>query len=582
MLKIQLMKKIVLVLLFSVTTAFAQKELWGYKVVHNQVNPEVPGENDGQIIKTSLEGLNQDPEIVYTFDVSGMNGKFPRGKLFQASNGKLYGVTGYYGGTDNLPPQVPLGVLFEYDPVVNIYRVVSTAITNPPAGVIEPIPGILYGLTDAGNSIFKYTIATETFNIVATIPRYFENNGYRYPKFLGELMKASDGNLYGVTAQAPSNLNTTWPGGIYRLNLTTNQITKVYVFGLNDEELVTYPIQGSKLVEGMPGKLFGTAYGGTHHGPMGVAFYGSGTLYEYTIATNSISRKFDFDYTTNGSNPGPVIAGGNNKIYGTMVGTYMPEYINYQGSIFEYDMITSNLSFLHHFSFIADDFVQTPRGNMLKASDGNLYGANVLGCFQYNLLNNTVHKKINSNTINDISEVIEICRKPSYQFFDNDTFDACTGSTFTYDVQNTNAVTYQWMKGNVNLTEQTTRILNLTDISPSDAGNYTCLMTNECGTTITMPLHLTVNCLGTDTFADLKKSIKLFPNPTKDILNIKLPENIYVTIKNIKIANSLGQLVLEQKVQNDPAIDVSQLETGIYLITLTTNYGHWNGKFVKK
>jgi len=97
-----------------------------------------------------------------------------------------------------------------------------------------------------------------------------------------------------------------------------------------------------------------------------------------------------------------------------------------------------------------------------------------------------------------------------------------------------------------------------------------------------MALHLTVNCLGTNTLADLDQSIKLYPNPTKDILNIKLPENIGVAISSIEIANSLGQVVKEQKTQNIHTIDVSQLQTGMYFICLTTHYGNWKGKFVKE
>ena len=125
-------------------------------------------------------------------------------------------------------------------------------------------------------------------------------------------------------------------------------------------------------------------------------------------------------------------------------------------------------------------------------------------------------------------------------------------------------------------------VLSLTNVTATDAGDYSCIMNNECGMTTTMPLHLTVNCLGTNTIAKLDKSIQLYPNPTKDILNIRLPENIEVMISSIKIANSLGQVVREQKVRNIHAIDVSQLQTGMYFICLTTNYGNWNGKFVKQ
>jgi hypothetical protein len=40
--------------------------------------------------------------------------------------------------------------------------------------------------------------------------------------------------------------------------------------------------------------------------------------------------------------------------------------------------------------------------------------------------------------------------------------------------------------------------------------------------------------------------------------------------------------VLKQKAQNSTTVDTSNLQPGIYFISLTTNYGVWNGKFVKE
>jgi len=56
--------------------------------------------------------------------------------------------------------------------------------------------------------------------------------------------------------------------------------------------------------------------------------------------------------------------------------------------------------------------------------------------------------------------ITAICRKPSYHLFDADTFDACVGATFNYDVQNTNATAYQWKKNDQDVVGQTTGVLN--------------------------------------------------------------------------------------------------------------------------
>ena len=96
-----------------------------------------------------------------------------------------------------------------------------------------------------------------------------------------------------------------------------------------------------------------------------------------------------------------------------------------------------------------------------------------------------------------------------------------------------------------------------------------------------MPLQLTVNCLGTDDFVTLDKSITLFPNPTNNILNIKIYENRNVEISKIEITNLLGQIVFSEEKSNTK-IDVSKFQSGIYLLKLTTNKGSWSGKFIKE
>jgi hypothetical protein len=487
------MKKIItLFLLFLVfSNAFSQKEIWTYKVSYNYVNPDVPNGlgNDGMIVKAPLAGTNQQPQIVHTFDTSGILGKFPLGRLFQASNGKLYGITSSYYNQSAV--QI-FGVLFEYDPITSEYRVVANTLVNPKAGLIEPIQGMLYGITNNGSSVFKYTISTETFSIAATIPSFSYNSSNCYPSFTGELMKASDGFVYGITSQAPSIQNVPMPGGIYRLNLANNQLTKLYVFGHTDPNVdVIFPIIGSKLVEALPGKLYGTAAGGTHTGPDGVAPSGSGTLYEYTIATNIMVKKFDFDYNTIGANPTPLVSGGGNKIYGALSGHANNAYPNSLGSIYEYDAANSILTVLHAFDQ-NDEFQAYPRGIMVRGTDGNLYTSSLGDLFRYNPATNSVNSKIAAAN-HDTYEPIEICRKPGYEPFGVNAFTVCSGSPFTFDLHNTNATSYTWKKGTVPLPSQTAGALYFPVIATSDSGIYTCEMTNECGTTISPAITITVN-----------------------------------------------------------------------------------------
>lgn len=559
-------------LLFIILPAYSQKELWGYLKT---------GEGGNKIIKVPLDGNMADTQVMHSFDPTGVLGKYPAASLFKASNGKLYGVAISDGGQD-----IPNGVLFEYDPVLEQYRVLNNTIINGANGslfgLIEPLPGVLYGTTNSAASIFKYNIETEEASIVATIPVFPYQLGTRQPTLNGELMKASDGYLYATAGMAPSSSNTPFPGGIYRLNIATGQLTKLYVFGTVEGNDVRNPVFGTKLVEGAPGKLYGTAGGGQHVGPQGVAPDGSGTIYEYTIATNTVEKKYDFDYTTIGCHPTPIIKIGN-KLYGALTGlSYNPgNYPNGDGSLFEYDLTAQALSVLHVFDHIQDDQVRTPINSLLMGSNGNLYGANVYGHYQFDPITGIVNRKTTPGTPYSSEGLIEICRKPAYQSFETSSFVVCEGNYFSFDIHNSNAATYVWKKGSVIVPSQTTGILSIESVTLANTGIYTCTMTNECGTTVTMPLQLTVEtCMGVDDMSAFN-NIKIYPNPAADILNVQLPDNPDFEIQKISIINMIGQTVYASAGKT-MAIDISSLGTGIYQLLLTTDKGDWNEKFIKQ
>lgn len=72
--------------------------------------------------------------------------------------------------------------------------------------------------------------------------------------------------------------------------------------------------------------------------------------------------------------------------------------------------------------------------------------------------------------------------------------------------------------------------------------------------------------------------ITLYPNPSTDILNIKVDDNALVSKS---IYNCIGQLVLEIS-NSDESIDISSLTSGNYLIKVVYNNGFEYGKFIKK
>ncbi len=74
------------------------------------------------------------------------------------------------------------------------------------------------------------------------------------------------------------------------------------------------------------------------------------------------------------------------------------------------------------------------------------------------------------------------------------------------------------------------------------------------------------------------KEIKLYPNPAKGQLNIKLPQNI--TLQKATFHNALGQKVMETN--NQDSWNISSLAAGVHFITLETDKGTTQLEFVKE
>lgn len=561
--------------------SYAQKELWGNNQTQSYIdysNPSNPVTVPyyGSIVKYDINGDN--PNIVYTFD--GINGKLPTGKLCQASNGKLYGLTSAYSSYTGVDNDV---CLFEYDLILSKFRILHTFPYTifysqyMTAGVMEGLPGKLYGTI--GTKFFCYTIATETvtthtFNTV-------------YSNLKTEFIQASDGNLYGCGYWTNGSCNGSYPGYsngiIYKINPNTNIAEIKFVFPCS-------PIYGTQpsggLIEISPNILLGSAAGGGDIDSIN----NTGTLFEYNITTNIFTKKLQFNGVNVGTEPYNMIPSTNGKLYGVCARggtTVVPpnSFFNYSGSIFEYTPATNVITQLYNCNL--PPFTGISPNSIMRASTGMYFCQDYNGILaRYNSTENTFVQSVTPCANCQLpafanQPVIEICRKPAYEEILVNTFNPCVGENFTFNILNTNATSYIWKKNNIDLPTQTTGILNLASVSTNDNGTYTCQMVNECGTTVTMPFQLTVDCLGTNDFITLDKSITLFPNPTNNILNIKIYENSNIDISKITITNLLGQIVLSEEKYNSK-IDVSKFETGVYQIKLITNKGNWNKKFIKK
>lgn len=77
---------------------------------------------------------------------------------------------------------------------------------------------------------------------------------------------------------------------------------------------------------------------------------------------------------------------------------------------------------------------------------------------------------------------------------------------------------------------------------------------------------------------NLKSKIEIFPNPVSDQLLIK--KDISIHLNKIELYNPLGERLITQNEVN--ALDMSQLNSGIYTLVLNTNKGIFYKKIIKK
>ena len=84
--------------------------------------------------------------------------------------------------------------------------------------------------------------------------------------------------------------------------------------------------------------------------------------------------------------------------------------------------------------------------------------------------------------------------------------------------------------------------------------------------------------LSTQSFGDFNTNLKLYPNPTADIINISNDEYV---IESIAVTNLQGQVLFKTNLlnQNTYSIDLSSYASGIYIVNVN---GQTNIKIIKK
>ena len=300
----------------------------------------------GTIYRLEPDG---DVKVLHEFQVGeGRPTIYP---LLRASDGNLYGTT--IGSSFSCP----CGTVYRLDPEGNfdtIHTFQGDDGRNPSSGLIEPVDGELWGTTTGGGTSTACTLGC------GTVYRMHFDGGFTTMHSLdeaddegrsptGNLVLASDGDIYGVTAVGGTGSN----GTFFKITLNGNWTTIAPL-----PALFYYLSNG--LIQASNGDFIGTTYSGGE--------FIAGSIYRLSPTGEAEILHSMADDGTDGYYPlAPVVEADDGFFYGA---TYIAG-AHSRGTLFRVDL-DKNFEVVHDFDE-APDGMET-RAGMLRAADGNLYG----------------------------------------------------------------------------------------------------------------------------------------------------------------------------------------------------------------
>ncbi len=352
--------------------------------------------SDGKLYGMTYEGGNNEYGTIFSFDPSTAavtdvhdfdytDGAYPYGNnLVQAQNGKLYGMT-YAGGADND------GVIFSFDPVTNGYsKLLDFDQTNgaEPYGSLTPdsLNGKLYGMTVVGGAnsegvIFSFDPSVNTYTDLYDFDNSNNNGAYPY----GSLTLAQDNKLYGMAYEGGANNE----GVIFSFDpaAATNAYNDLHDFAGTDG---SYP-DGNDLIQAQDSKLYGMTYDGGANN--------EGVVFSFDPAGNTYTDLHDFDDSDGEFPYGSLLQMPDGTLYGT---TY-DGGTAYDGVLFSYNISASSFNLIRSFNTNYEGAYLL--SGLYKASDGNLYGTTYGQgkydegtLFSYNPLTDSLVKLVDFNS----------------------------------------------------------------------------------------------------------------------------------------------------------------------------------------
>jgi uncharacterized repeat protein (TIGR03803 family) len=297
----------------------------------------------GVIFKLTSAGVFT---VVHQFDYTP-DGSSPRGHLVLGKDGNFYGITAQGGSFG-------YGTIFKMTPsgTYSTLRSLNGGSDGGPSygSITEGSDGNLYGMTYGGGTnnygtIIKISKTGSGFLVLRNFT-YATDGGYSR----GDLIQATDGFLYGMTAAGGAN----GYGTIFKIKTTGGSFGVIRDLSGADG---TGPTGG--LIQHTDGFLYGLAYGSGAHG--------GGTFFKISTA-GAFTPLYSFSPDTDGGYPyGGVIASTDGNLYG-MTSDGGP---NFLGTAFK---VTTGGAFTLLASFNGATVGNAPYESLVRGNDSAFYG----------------------------------------------------------------------------------------------------------------------------------------------------------------------------------------------------------------
>ncbi len=82
--------------------------------------------------------------------------------------------------------------------------------------------------------------------------------------------------------------------------------------------------------------------------------------------------------------------------------------------------------------------------------------------------------------------------------------------------------------------------------------------------------------VGINTPANFNEQINVYPNPSSGDFTIELSKNV----TQVKVINSIGEIIQNEKTDNKTELDLKLTESGIYFICAITNQSTFTKKII--